>query len=262
MNPGSVPSRVLRRVLDRKQILPVTPRGRSRPPEGGNVLIPHPVRHDGDLSHPRQTAGGIRVVSWNLLHTVGAELDDIVQLIEAEKPDLLLMQEATVGIDALTTRVGGHYARAPLPGRIHGPACWSRLPFSRTPRACAIPSGALVRRIAQIVHFGTFSVANVHLSHGQIMNRRQLRRLADVLPAPAAILGDFNLVGPTLVPGFDDVGPREPTHRMADLLPIRIDRCLVRGMRCEQACVLPVFASDHRPIMVTLRPELMSRATF
>ena len=112
----------------------------------------------------------------------------------------------------------------------------------------------IVRRIAQIIRLPALTVANVHLSHGQIMNRRQLRRLSAILPAPAAILGDFNLVGPTLVPGFSDVGPRAPTHRMVDLVPIRIDRCLIRGAICEQAEVLPVFASDHRPIMVTLRP--------
>lgn len=199
------------------------------------------------------SAPAVKIVSWNLLHSVGAQIDDVIELINREKPDLLLMQEATIGMDALAGRVGGYYARTPLPGRIHGPACWSLTPFARKPRACVIPSGALVRRVAQIVHFDTFTVANVHLSHGQIMNRRQLRRLAAVLPGHAAILGDFNLVGPTLVPGFADVGPREPTHRMADLVPIRIDRCLVRGMACERASVLPVFASDHQPIMVWLR---------
>jgi hypothetical protein len=69
-----------------------------------------------------------------------------------------------------------------------------------------------VRRVAQVIEcaaFG-FSVANVHLSHGQIMNRRQLRRLVQILPSHAAVLGDFNLVGPTLMPSFRDVGPARP----------------------------------------------------
>ncbi|MBO1358631.1 endonuclease/exonuclease/phosphatase family protein [Acetobacter sacchari] len=207
-----------------------------------------------------QGGAAVTIISWNLLHSVGATLGDVVALIERERPDLLLMQEATADIDLLPERIGGYYARAPLPGRIHGPACWSRRPFARAPRACAIPSGALVRRVAQVIALGDFTVANVHLSHGQIMNRRQLRRLAAILPAPAAILGDFNLVGPALVPGFQDVGPREPTHRMADLLPIRIDRCLVRGMNCEGATVLPVYASDHQPIMVRVSPAIVRAA--
>lgn len=197
-----------------------------------------------------------KIISWNLLRRTGATVHDVVALIEAEKPDILLMQEATAEIDVLSDILGGYYARAPLPGRIHGPACWSRTPFARTPRACTIPSGAVVKRHAQIIDYGPFSLANVHLSHGQVLNRRQLRRIAALLPAPCAILGDFNLVGPTLVPGFRDVGPKAPTHRMVDLVPIRIDRCLVEGMSCLSARVLPVFTSDHRPIAVQLRPDI------
>ena len=47
-----------------------------------------------------------------------------------------------------------------------------------------------------------FAVANVHLSHGQVLNRRQLRVIAQVLPPRAAVLGDYNLLGPALLPGF------------------------------------------------------------
>ncbi|MCX2560387.1 endonuclease/exonuclease/phosphatase family protein [Acetobacter farinalis] len=197
-----------------------------------------------------------RIISWNLLRRTGATVHDVIALIEAEKPDILLMQEATAEIDVLPDLVGGFYARAPLPGRIHGPACWSLTPFARAPRACTIPSGAMVKRHAQIIDYGAFSLANVHLSHGQVLNRRQLRRIAALLHAPCAILGDFNLVGPTMVPGFRDVGPKAPTHRMVDMVPLRIDRCLVEGMTCLNARVLPVFASDHRPISVSLRPDI------
>ncbi|GBQ25071.1 hypothetical protein AA0472_1635 [Acetobacter estunensis NRIC 0472] len=214
---------------------------------------PHVTVHTG-----RTAEASVRIISWNLLHSIGAGVNDVVELIKLEQPDLLLMQEATAEIDRLPGLVGGYYARAPLPGRIHGVACWSRRPFSRAPRSCVIPSGPIVRRVAQIIRLPDLTVANVHLSHGQIMNRRQLRRLAAVLPLPAAILGDFNLVGPTLVPGFSDVGPRAPTHKMVDLVPIRLDRCLVRGASCEDCEVLPIFASDHRPIMVTLRPHMLT----
>lgn len=226
------------------KLKPLLKRIRRRPRLRGRIAATTTRRGDVD----------IRIISWNLLHSVGASIQDVMTLLEREKPDLLLMQEATQEIDQLPDLMGGYYARSPLPGRIHGVACWSRVPFSRAPRTCVIPSGMIVRRIAQIIRLPSITVANVHLSHGQIMNRRQLRRLSAILPAPAAILGDFNLVGPTLVPGFADVGPRAPTHRMVDIVPIRIDRCLIRGAICESARVLPVFASDHRPIMVTLRP--------
>ena len=197
----------------------------------------------------------MKIVSWNLLRKTGASIEDVIRLIQSKQPDLMLMQEATREIDHLPERIGGYYARSPLPGRIHGVACWSPLPFHSPPSVWALQPGALIRRVCQVVEYGGFSVANVHLSHGQVLNRRQLRLIAERLPARGAVLGDYNLVGPALLPGFRDVGPREPTHRMVDMVPIRLDRCLVRGMECQHAEILPHRASDHHPIMVILRTE-------
>jgi len=93
-----------------------------------------------------------------------------------------------------------------------------------------------------------------------VLNRRQLRRIARALPERAAVLGDYNLVGPALLPGFDDVGPRHPTHVMGDIVPLRIDRCLVRDLTCLYSAVLPRRRSDHRPIAVTLAVAVALRA--
>ena len=199
------------------------------------------------------------VLSWNLLHGNGAGADDIVRLIRIFAPDLMLMQEATKEIDTLPDLLGGAYARTPLPGRRHGVACWSRQPFLAAPFALALPSGALVHRVCQIVQLAEFSLANVHLSHGQMLNRRQLRVIAAALPQAAAVLGDFNLVGPVLLPQFRDVGPRAATHRMVDVVPLRIDRCLVRGLVCEETLRLPRTRSDHHPILVRLRTAASER---
>lgn len=198
--------------------------------------------------------GSRKIISWNLLRRTGAAVDCLVALIEREQPDLLLMQEATKEIAALQARVGGEYAWTPMPGRIHGLAIWSRRPWDNPPSVVALPAGAMFDRICQVLDLGEFGIANVHLSHGQVLNRRQLRRIELSLPARAAVLGDYNLVGPALLPGFRDVGPRRPTHAMAELLPLRIDRCLVRGLVCHERAVLPRGASDHRPIVVHLAP--------
>ncbi len=197
---------------------------------------------------------GFKIVSWNLLRRTGAAVDDVAALVEREAPDLLLMQEATRAIGFLEDRVGGFYAWAPLPGRIHGLAMWSPTPFPSAPRIVALPSGALVHRVCQVLDLGAFGVGNVHLSHGQMLNRRQLRRIVSELPARAAVLGDYNIVGPPMVPGFRDVGPRRPTHAMVDVLPLRLDRCIVRGLVCHGRAVLPRGPSDHRPIVVHLGP--------
>jgi len=192
-----------------------------------------------------------KIISWNLLHHEGANLGDVLRLARHGQPDLLLLQEATREMDSLPDYLGGYYARAPLPGRRHGLALWSprKLP---APRVLKLPSGAVVQRVCQIINVDGIGIANVHLSHGQLLNRRQLRHIAEHLPDHAAILGDFNLVGPCLLQGFADVGPREPTHRCADVLPLRLDRCLIRGLACDATATLHGDNSDHRPIMVRL----------
>lgn len=193
----------------------------------------------------------VKIVSWNLLRLTGATLDDVVRLARQEQPRLLLMQEATKRMDDLPQHLGGSYARVLQPGRIHGLAYWSPDPL---PEALVIDlqPGAMFRRVCQVVDLGDFAVANVHLSHGQLLNRRQLRRIAGHLPPRAAVLGDYNLVGPALLPGFRDVGPREHTHRAADVMPLRLDRCLIRGLLCGTVQALHRSGSDHRPIVVRL----------
>ena len=194
----------------------------------------------------------MKLISWNLLRLTGASLHDVVRLIRREQPDLLLMQEATHEMDALTKRVGGQYQRNLMPGRIHGLAVWSPMSRPVLPVVVPLQAGAMFDRICQIVDLDEITVANVHLSHGQLLNRRQLRRIAKILPRRAAVVGDYNLIGPTLLPGFHDVGPREATHVAGDLMPLRIDRCLIRGVTCLEARALLREASDHRPIVVSL----------
>jgi endonuclease/exonuclease/phosphatase (EEP) superfamily protein YafD len=193
-----------------------------------------------------------KLISWNLLRLTGASLDDVVRLIRREHPDLLLMQEVTQEMDGLTRRVGGQYQRNLMPGRVHGLAIWSPRPLPTWPAVVPLQSGAMFNRICQIIDLSSFSVANVHLSHGQILNRRQLRRIARLLPHRAAVAGDYNLIGPALLPGFHDVGPREHTHIAGDIVPLRIDRCLIRGVACLEARALLRETSDHRPIVVRL----------
>ncbi len=194
----------------------------------------------------------MKIISWNLLHRAGASLDDIERLVADERPDLLVMQEATREVIGLASRLGGHCEWTPLPGRHHGLAAWSGAGFLLAPAVLTLPPGLIVRRVCQILTRSDMTVANVHLSHGQLLNRRQLRRIFDMLPGRAAVLGDCNLIGPVLWSGFRDVGPRRSTHRAGTVLPLRLDRCFVRGLDCADARILAKGASDHHPIMVDL----------
>lgn len=195
-------------------------------------------------------------MSWNLLRLTGAAVEDVAELARREKPDLFLMQEATKHIEALPGLVGGHFHRLSWLGRIHGLAVWSPQHFP-PPTALSLPAsrlpGRLPRRRAQIVQVGEITFANVHLSHGQLLNRRQLARIATALQGrPSAIIGDYNAVGPVLLPGFADVGPREPTHLASNMVPFRLDRCLAHGLVCRSSYALDFGPSDHRPIRLEL----------
>lgn len=203
------------------------------------------------------------ILSWNLLWHGGAGLDDICRLIGMHRPDLVLLQEAPAEIDAMPDAVGGTYVRRPMPGRRHGLAAWSLRPF--TAAVAALPLATrldvpvpvwrlLGPRLALIVRLDGSEFANVHLDHGQFANRRQIRQLFHSHPQLKAVIGDFNAVGVTSLPGFLDVGPRQVTHRAYGFVPFRLDRCLVRGFYCVRTAALPYGPSDHRPILVELDP--------
>ena len=205
----------------------------------------------------------MRVLSWNLLRRRGARVEDIRRLVETHRPDLVLLQEATAGIDALPDVLGGSYARREMKGRGHGPAVWSLRPFTAEvvplPPATRVdfpvPLRRLIGRIALVVRLDGTEVANVHLDHGQLANRRALRHLLDQHPRLRAVIGDFNALGAVRLPGFADIGPRRATHRAKGIVPLRLDRCLARGLRGEGVAALAYGASDHRPILVDLVPD-------
>jgi endonuclease/exonuclease/phosphatase family metal-dependent hydrolase len=112
--------------------------------------------------------------------------------------------------------------------------------------------GRVPPRLAQLVKFRGIHFANVHLSHGQFLNRWQLLHIAEVLEGPAAIIGDFNAVGAIPLPGFRDIGPRRRTHRAGNVVALRLDRCMGRGLACAASDVLEKGASDHHPMLLNL----------
>ena len=203
----------------------------------------------------RPGTGNLKVISWNLLRLTGAGVEDVAALIERYRPDLLLLQEATDELAELPARVGGCFFREPLDGRIYGLAVWSPHPLAR-PYALPLPvsqvPGRVPPRVAQIVQLGDVAFANVHLSHGQFLNRWQLLHIANALDGPAAVVGDYNAIGPIKLAGFKDIGPRQPTHSPSNIISFRLDRCMARGLRCSYARVLARGSSDHHPIRLDL----------
>jgi endonuclease/exonuclease/phosphatase (EEP) superfamily protein YafD len=198
----------------------------------------------------------VRIISWNLLRLTGAGVDDVAALIERHRPDLLLLQEATEELTALPTIVGGHFFHEPLDGRDYGLAAWSPHPLP-PPRALPLPAsqvpGRVPPRVAQMVELRGIVFANVHLSHGQLLNRLQLLHIVRAVDGPAAVVGDYNAVGPIKLAGFRDIGPRQPTHTPNNIIWFRLDRCMARGLRCTRSRVLDRGPSDHHPIILDLQ---------
>ncbi len=211
---------------------------------------------EGLHSSDRAVADGrLRVVSWNLLRRVGAGAEDVARLVKSHHPDLLLLQECTEDIAGLTSLVGGHFMRHPMQSRIYGLAAWSPHPFPPS-TALRLPAsvlpGRVPPRLAQIIRFGGITFVNVQLSHGQFLNRFQLRHIIETLDGPAAIIGDFNAVGPVGLMGFSDIGPRKRTHRAGNIIALRLDRCLARGLACSASEVLDKGPSDHHPMVLDM----------
>ncbi len=199
----------------------------------------------------------MKIVSWNLLYRQGAAAADIAGIIERQRPDLFLMQEATEGIDSLPSHAGGQLYKLPWKGKSYALGAWVpqghlktsslELPYSKVP-------GKFPPRVAQVLSFEGYSIVNVHLSHGQLLNRRQLRKIAKSIEGPLAIIGDFNTLGPVVMRGFKDVGPRQVTHVAKKVMPFRLDRCFVRDLKCQNSRVLERGRSDHRPIVLHINP--------
>jgi len=208
---------------------------------------------------PPAAAAPLRLLSWNLLRQVGADAVDVARLIARYDVDIALLQEACDRAEDLSALVGGSYHRSRFPGRVHGPAIWARSNLGQI-REIPLAHGAAIRRHALAAEIEGVSLACVHLSHGQLCNRRQARQAVDSLAGAAVIAGDFNMLGPLNLQGFEEVGPREPTHRARGVLPVRIDRCFVRGLIALDSRALDRGPSDHRPILIDLAPTRLARA--
>ncbi len=197
----------------------------------------------------------MKIISWNLLRLTGAGGTDVAALIERHRPDLVLLQEATEDLAELPALVGGRFYRHPMDGRVYGLAAWSPealRPSHALPLPVSQVPGRAPPRIAQIVQLDGVTFANVHLSHGQLLNRWQLLHIANALEGPAAIVGDYNAIGPIKLTGFKDIGPRQPTHSPTNVISLRLDRCMGRDLRCSHARVLARGPSDHHPIVLDL----------
>lgn len=229
----------------------------------------------------------IRLMTYNLNYgnwNTKATLDAIAKA----DVDVVLLQEITDDWKKLLeTRFKDQYTHQAF--RIHtrsagGLAVLSKLPIKAEdyftgPQGSWFPAGRLVVEAA----FGTLQILNVHLRPVEGGNwikgfmstppirKREIEAYWKQLATdmPTVIAGDFNEDPTGLAVGFLEgeglarcttAGPTtwhyvDPTHKTTDVLKMDIDHVMTdKRLKASDGQVLDVGGSDHRPVIVTIKP--------
>jgi endonuclease/exonuclease/phosphatase family metal-dependent hydrolase len=230
----------------------------------------------------------LRVAAYNIRHGEGMDrtldLDRLAEVIRALDADVVTLQEVDrqtertgrvdqVGVLAQRLGYSGfHGAHRPYQGGAYGNAVLTRLPVRAT-RTHAIPpasgSALAVHEVAvDVPGLGPVSVVSVHLA-GSVEERLEQ---ADSITSffadathPVILAGDFNgRPDDPAVERFAGVWrvlPKsgDPYTYPADAPDREIDFVMVRPPDAfelvEHRVVPEAVASDHRPLLATLRPR-------
>ena len=220
---------------------------------------------------------------WNLHHGVGEDdkldLERIAKVIREQKPDLVALQEVDnkcrrsksvdqaaelaklTGLNSAFGKAmdydGGQYGQAILSKFAIGDTQVHQLPGDGEPRIAFEAEVTVEGKALRMI--------TVHLDHQQDERRlKQAETLAKALEnhhEPMILAGDFNDVpGSAALVAFGE--PWKPLAKKAPVLTcpakkpsVEIDHFVVRGLEAAgEVEVLPeAVASDHRPIVVTVR---------
>lgn len=217
------------------------------------------------------------VLSANLLGISRSDVE-LLEQIDAERPDVIVLQEVRQGaVERLTAALGDRYIHiaAPRPD-FTGVAIYSRLPFTREPEVIyPSPGGTMPHLLAWVEWEGReVCVWDVHLPSpvGRSVTRSQattawaMGPVVDGLLAegpPLIVAGDFN--APWRAQPLDELrrrgfaeafrsagrgsGSSWPSRGLLALPPgIRIDQvAFTPGLTCVEAWVGEATSSDHLP---------------
>ncbi|MBX3358636.1 MAG: endonuclease/exonuclease/phosphatase family protein [Phycisphaeraceae bacterium] len=234
---------------------------------------PAPVLDGGDH---------LTIMSANLLFS-RAEPSRLKALVDAERPDVIVLQEYTLdGADAIRRVLSGDYPHMieQPQENAYGQAVFSKRSFTQPPRL--YPEGAVwdCPQILSVVEVGgrRVGIMDIHLyppgSYNNVVGHRlQAATLARHIRAVLAsgtldglvLAGDFNATpesphlgairGAGLAAAHDQAGIGRgatwPNVTMARFAPgIRIDQILLSdSLACTDSRVLDRIGSDHRPIV-------------
>ncbi len=214
-------------------------------------------------------------MSYNIRHCLGHDLrvniERVAEVIEAQKPDVVCLQEVydfrfwgeryrqphtlgkILGMTAIfdaTMSFGGYAA---------GNMMLVRGEFERlTPiRLPALGEPRLCQRVDVTTPKGVLRVLNTHLGLTSTERRRQLQTIAQHVPTdtPLVVCGDFN-TNPETVSKYLPILQASMTHGFT--FPSRNPRKTLDNVFVSSDCevtianVIKSSASDHLPVSVTL----------
>lgn len=238
------------------------------------------------LTLPAAAAAGpppavLRVMTYNVHQGYDAgnvpSLDDQVDTIAREGPDVLVLQEVVRGwlidgqqdvLGVLAARLGMSYVFGPTIGDLYGNAVLSRYPltdvrriaFAKEPGARYQPRGAI------LVTVGGLLIIATHLDEHADASAVRLEQVRALLRewggrSPAIIACDCNALPEATelalidTAGFGDLAAQAGGAAFtypADAPHERIDYLFGTGVQAAQAHVVDSTASDHRALVVNV----------
>jgi endonuclease/exonuclease/phosphatase (EEP) superfamily protein YafD len=237
-----------------------------------------PIRGAQAAAGARPGAVAVRVLTINV-HVGGADLTEILRLVDQEHVDLLIVQEAlSETVDDLSAGLGKTlpHLLPSDPNRPAGTVIWSRWPISSLGPSLGV-GGEISRSLLRVPGAVPVTVTGVHTispGRGRIegWNRdlQSLVRASTETAGPQLMLGDFNasrdhgpfreLLGTGLVDGAETVrtppwrGATWPANKSRMPVAVRLDHVLVTptsiGVRAVR--LVSVAGTDHRGVLADL----------
>jgi endonuclease/exonuclease/phosphatase family metal-dependent hydrolase len=233
----------------------------------------------------------VTVVNYNIQSGFSRDdefdLERQARLIEAQNPDVVVLQEVsrgwpvTTGVDQLSwlsRRLDMPYVWGPSAGdSLWGLAVLSRAPMHDADMTIYSVTNNLRRGVLSVrieTTSGDLWVFATHLDNGAKAADIRLQQVQELVQvwggrAPAIIAGDFNaspssdVVAVVTSAGFDDAGSRLGPDADSSGDGSRIDYIFASaGITVESVTMPDEWASDHLPIVATLTlPSALSRAS-
>jgi endonuclease/exonuclease/phosphatase family metal-dependent hydrolase len=187
----------------------------------------------------------MRIVSYNILNGGEGRADQLAEVIEAQRPDVVALVEAVdvAVLQRIATRLGMDWIHAP--GNAQASALLSRFPIRRTVNHAPLCPG-LSRSLLEAAvddprgRQWTFGVVHLHPHAGREDEARREQELAIVLDRfaphrrqniPHILLGDFNANAPSqrIDPARCKPSTREEWQANGGQIPRRVIQRLIDG---------------------------------